>query len=272
LALIILKNWQLIQRRRPPGIKKLVYFGYDREVFMVALPAVMRSGVSKFSHLGPLQLSAMLATKATDLDFASSYIFSVRVVQILMTFSNVPIMSNLPVILHRHHRGDGAYVGAFFVQRIPLSILLFLGLFVCVTISFPVIAGYLDFKTSLAPSFTWLSLGLSALILQASNLCMHPVAMVNTYPFVRTWVMSFVASCLLLFFCGGLFESKVLLIFTVATYGIFQNIRPIKYAGSHALLEMVSVQRLLNRVLIVTAVSSVLMIGFVILTNSVMVR
>lgn len=107
-CLTVVRNWWLCgsidegtQLRKP-------CWQFDRAVWTVTWGPSWRSGVANLVYYGYVQLSGLLYAQLGSAVSVASYVFTLRLVQVVSSFSQAPFYSQIPRLAFLHGSGDGS--------------------------------------------------------------------------------------------------------------------------------------------------------------------
>ncbi|GAB3940708.1 hypothetical protein GCM10028805_02920 [Spirosoma harenae] len=85
---------------------KNAVFVFDREIFKETWPSAWRSAVGVLMSYGVIQSSSLIYAQSNQAEDVSSYLFAMRIVQIIITFSQAPFYSKLPLLARLYAQND----------------------------------------------------------------------------------------------------------------------------------------------------------------------
>jgi len=92
----VIRNYILARKIHQGKLIKFNHLGFNSNIFQSILPAAWRTWLAQFMSFGLIQLSGIFYAQIGDVNSISSYLFSIKIMNIIKQFSNAPFYSKLP--------------------------------------------------------------------------------------------------------------------------------------------------------------------------------
>ncbi|MFN4150097.1 MAG: hypothetical protein ACK4IX_04060, partial [Candidatus Sericytochromatia bacterium] len=139
-------------------------FKFYKEIFDKIWPSSWRSGLGVLMSYGIVQSSTLVFAQSDDVGMVSSYLFSMRIMQIILNFCQAPFYSKIPQMSTFYAKGEYEKIKEVAKRGMGLS---FLSYFLCWVIIYffanPILA-LLGSNITFIPSLLWTLMGFSYFI------------------------------------------------------------------------------------------------------------
>ncbi|MFD2936749.1 hypothetical protein [Spirosoma flavum] len=81
-------------------------FQFDKEILKEIWPAAWRSGIGVLMSYGLIQSSSLIYAQSNQVEQVSTYLFAMRVMQIIITFAQAPFYSKLPLMARLYAQNE----------------------------------------------------------------------------------------------------------------------------------------------------------------------
>ncbi len=125
VLLPILRNKILAKNYNNQVLHRFSQNGIDKEVFKSLLPAALRSWIGVLMSYGVIQSTGLIVGQSSNAQLSSSYLFSLKVIDIIKNFSNAPFYSKIPLMSRLFAENKKEELKSIAENGIRLSLLVF---------------------------------------------------------------------------------------------------------------------------------------------------
>ena len=145
---------------------KGIHLGSEVDDFtLFILSKCWKSGVGVLASLGVIQLSALVVVKMFSPTISSMYMITLQMIRAISSFSQAPFYSQLPKWAKQYvSKDERRTLPKDINSRVLVSLLVFVGLFVIVSLAFPLLFVIIDSKVEFPNSEFWLLVGAAFLL------------------------------------------------------------------------------------------------------------
>lgn len=203
----VLRNYLLIFSVEDGRVARFRQYGFNRDIFLAAWPPLWKGFIGQFSNSGVIQLSGVIFARYGDLATVATYLFSLRIMQMLVHFTDAPLSSQQPKMSRMLASGDQEKLAALFYKRMPMALgLLALGVITLGVVGDPLLR-VIGANISFMNRDLWFVFG--GLILVQKALQLHCMFCACGNHVIYYWRIAI----------SGLF-SLVLLLLTIRSFGV----------------------------------------------------
>lgn len=171
LIFLVINNqfWQLVKCARNYFLsrqvedKKMIQFKklpFNRSIFKQIWSPTWRSGIGVLMSYGLTQLSGLFYAQFGKAIEISSYLLSLRIVQVLSDFSRAPFYSKISTLTILRARGEFDNQLTLAKKGMTLTYWIFVLGFISVSVSADFLLSFINSKTPFVDDFLWILMGL----------------------------------------------------------------------------------------------------------------
>lgn len=168
----LLRNRLLLAKVEGGRVLKLRAYGFDREVFSWAWPPAWKGFIVQFSVIGGVQISSILYTGIGSKADVASYLFAIRIMDVVDQFARAPVYSVGPLMSKLSAAGEIDSLRKLVTQRMRIALSLIAVGCLLAALIVPELLGLIGSNVSFIPLHIWLILGAFMLISRFNLLSM----------------------------------------------------------------------------------------------------
>jgi O-antigen/teichoic acid export membrane protein len=230
----VVRNFLILRYVNGGAAKTLAKDGrFTKEILDSAWPPLWKGFIGQISIMGLIQLSGIIYAQFADAASVASYLFALRILKIMESFTDAPLQSQQPRMSRMVAKGETEKLRGIFYQRMPLSIILFITGAVAVAILGEWILNQLGASINFLDVNVWMLLVLMTALRKIQQLHLALLAAGNHVLYYWDALVSCVLSLGLMYWAIPLWGVGGMIFALFLPYLLIINIRPIRAAQGY---------------------------------------
>ncbi len=193
----IFRNWFLLKAVEGGRVALFRGFGFDREVFGWAWEPTWKGLVAQFGQSGSVQLTAILYTSYATKGEVASYLFALRMMQMMTQISHAPFGAIQPLMSRLISMGDMLQLRRIIMRRGLLTLILYIVGVAVAGLCLPPLLEVIGSQVQFPPVYQWLTFGSLMFVIRFDVLCASVSTLGNEMVFYwETAIAALVSVCL----------------------------------------------------------------------------